>query len=476
MSPTTDATPETVEIRPQAGPQETFLSSSADIAIYGGSAGGGKSWSLLLEPLRHVANPNFGGVIFRRTSPQITNEGGLWDEAEKLYPLAGAKGMVGSLDWRFPSGANVSMRHLQHESNKYDWQGSQIAFLGFDELTHFTESQVFYLLSRNRSTCGVRPYVRATTNPDAGSWVKRFIAPWVDRGHPEPARSGELRHFVRVDGQITWVPAGTPDSKSVTFVRASVYDNRILLRLNPEYLATLKSLPPVERARLLDGDWDVKRDGVVYPGLIDCVYEPSSLAALPEGQAVGGMDFGFNHPFAALGAILDRDDVLWIHWERYRSGCTLPTHSEALPKGPRWWADPARPDSIVELRLAGHDVIPCVHQGKRPILEGIDRVSERIRTGRLKVSRDCQDLIRESQLYRYDPERPSELPVDADNHAADALRYLITGLDRGQAVLGRPKPATPEEVEAERLAAIEAAAKRRAEHLSIDNDDWWEGR
>src|SRR5580658_6295618 len=120
------------EIRPQPGPQEWFLSSCADIAIYGGAAGGGKSFGLLMEPLRHIANQHFGGVIFRRTSPQITNEGALWDEAGKLYPLLGAEARVGSLEYRFPAGASVSFRHLQHEATKFDWQGAQVPFIGFD--------------------------------------------------------------------------------------------------------------------------------------------------------------------------------------------------------------------------------------------------------------------------------------------------------------------------------------------------------
>src|ERR1700733_733767 len=103
-------------IRPQPGAQERFLSSSADIAIYGGAAGGGKSFALLMEPLRHIGNPEFGGVIFRRTSPQITNEGGLWDEAGKLYPLVGGDARVGNLEYRFPTESSISFRHLQHEA------------------------------------------------------------------------------------------------------------------------------------------------------------------------------------------------------------------------------------------------------------------------------------------------------------------------------------------------------------------------
>ena len=77
-------------LRPQEGPQEVFLCTPADIAIYGGAAGGGKTFALLLEALRHSANPGFGAVIFRRQSIQITQEGGLWDSSFEVY--GGIKG------------------------------------------------------------------------------------------------------------------------------------------------------------------------------------------------------------------------------------------------------------------------------------------------------------------------------------------------------------------------------------------------
>jgi Terminase large subunit, T4likevirus-type, N-terminal len=101
-----------VRIAPQPGPQSLFLSTPADIAIYGGAAGGGKTFAELIEPLRHVSNKDFGAVIFRRTTPQITNEGALWDESTKLYPLLDAKPNQGVLYWTFPSGATVSFKHL----------------------------------------------------------------------------------------------------------------------------------------------------------------------------------------------------------------------------------------------------------------------------------------------------------------------------------------------------------------------------
>lgn len=470
---------------PQPGPQETFLATPADIAIYGGAAYGGKSWALCYEPLRHVDNPGFGAVIFRRTAPQITNEGGLWDEAGKIYPLADAEPRVGTLDWIFPSGANVGFRHLQHEANKYDWQGTQVPLIGFDELTHFTESQFFYLISRNRSTCGVRPYIRATTNPDAGSWVKRFLAPWVDRKSPIRAASGELLWFVREDGKIVWgrtqaeLKARRPDlvPKSVTFIKATIWDNKIGMALDPGYLGNLQAQTPVEKARLLDGDWDVVNEGLVYPDFGRCVVEPEDWPAKLAGEAVGGIDWGFNNPFAALGATLDRDDVLWVGWERYGSRQTLSEHARALPRGVRWWADPAGADQVAELRAGGHDVVPCVHLGggrsasgetAGPLRSGIAQVTERIRSGRLRVQGGLGHLIGEAGQYRY--EGRTEKPIDRDNHALAALRYLVVGLDRGKAVTRRQPHA--EVAAAEAAEAAEAAA--RAEYYSIDNDQWWQ--
>ena len=268
-------TAEPVIIRPHTGPQERFLSTSADIAIYGGAAGGGKSWALLVEPLRHISNPQFGAVLFRKTYPEITNEGGLWDESEKIYPLIQATPKLADCEWIFPSGATVSFRHLQHDKDKLSWQGSQIPLLGFDELTHFSESQFWYLLSRNRSTCGVRPYVRATTNPDVDSWVAKLIEWWInqDTGYPIPERAGVVRWFIRRDDQLIWSDSpeelkaqyGDSEPKSLTFIPSKLEDNPTLLAKDPGYRANLLALPEVDRLRLLGGNWKVRlQAGMVF--------------------------------------------------------------------------------------------------------------------------------------------------------------------------------------------------------------------
>ncbi len=268
-------------IEPQVGYQQIALSSKADIVIGGAAAFVGKTFALLLDPLRHVTIPGFGGVIFRRTSVQIRNEGGLWDTSVKLYPLLNAEPRESSLDWKFPSGAKISFRHLEFEKNKYDWQGAQIPFLGFDELTHFTESMFFYLLSRNRSGCGVKPYVRATCNPDPESWVYKLISWWIDAdtGFPILERRGVVRYFIKYGHDYIWgdnydevydkaehiIKPMMADSglkkedfiKSITFVSGSIYDNKMGLQNDPSYPGNLLSQDEDTRRQLLEGRWKI---------------------------------------------------------------------------------------------------------------------------------------------------------------------------------------------------------------------------
>lgn len=285
------------EIIPQEGYQMRALSSSADIVIGGGAAGVGKTFTLLLEALRHSNKKNFGSVILRRTYPQIHAQGGLWDTSIELYSLIpGAKSKEVNSSWVFPSGSKLKFSHLQYEKNVYDWQGAQIPFIGFDELTHFSSTMFFYLLSRNRTTCGVKPYVRATCNPDPDSWVAEFISWWIDQdsGYPIPERNGIIRYFIRDDTDYIWgdtaqeciekamylvepmIARGGINPldlvKSMTFISGDIYDNKKLLDVNPEYLGNLMSQDSDTKAQLLEGNWKVRlddRDLYEYPKFMD---------------------------------------------------------------------------------------------------------------------------------------------------------------------------------------------------------------
>lgn len=280
-----------VIIRPQEGFQQKFLSSKADIVIGGGGAGGGKTYALLLDPLRSSQDPNFGAVIFRRTTPQIKNEGGLWDTSEELFPLLGAEPRYTSLQWLFPGGMKISFMHLEYEKDKMNHQGAQYPWIGFDELTHFTKGQFFYLMTRNRSPHGIPTSIRATCNPDPDSWVADLIKWWIDpeTGFPIPERDGVLRYFTVDSGHLVW--GDSPDEvvklcphifdnpafadidprtliKSLTFIRGSIYGNQKLIAKDPSYLASLLAQDDDIKSKLLDGNWKLVQDDLAI-----CDYE-----------------------------------------------------------------------------------------------------------------------------------------------------------------------------------------------------------
>jgi predicted phage terminase large subunit-like protein len=265
--------------RAQPGPQSQFIGTAADIAIYGGAAGGGKTYALLLEAARHIDNPEYGAVIFRREAVQITNEGGLFDTSAQIYSeIGGLPKFSPQHQWTFESGATITFSHLHTLLAVNDWQGSQIPLIGYDELTHFTAHQFWYMLSRNRSTCGVIPYIRATCNPDADSWVAELVDWYIDQetGYPISERSGIVRYFVRLDSKLIWARSRQEllldfpnlESKSFTFIPATLDDNQILLNADPGYKANLTALNRVERERLLNGNWKIKpQKGSYFPSL-----------------------------------------------------------------------------------------------------------------------------------------------------------------------------------------------------------------
>ena len=262
-----------IKLEPQAGPQTRFLASPADIVVYGGAAGGGKSFGLLLDPLRHFQNTKFGGVFFRKTAVQVRNQGGLWDESMQVYPLFKADPKESFLSWKFPKGMALKFSHLEYDKDVLNFQGAQIPWMGFDELTHFTKNQFFYMLSRNRSTSGVKPRIRATCNPDPDSWVKDFIRWWLDEKgeYPIQERSSKIRWFIRRNDEIVW--ANSPHEiheqfgygseivpKSATFIAAKLEDNKILMDKDPAYLGNLLAMNRVDRMRLRDGNWNVRAE------------------------------------------------------------------------------------------------------------------------------------------------------------------------------------------------------------------------
>ena len=307
-------------IRPQKGPQEQILASTADIVIGGGAAGGGKTYALLMDPLRWLsiiygipssAPPlDVQAVLFRRTMKQVTNPGGLWQESARIYgPANGVPRQTPTNRWNWKSGPhNLEIRfaHLERDITAYDWQGAQMHMVGFDELTLFSEWQFFYIITRLRTTdTRIKPYVRATTNPEADSWVKRLIQWWLDpeTGYAIQERGGVIRWFVRVGDEIHWGDSpedlrdfsdgegGAIPPISMTFIPAKLSDNKKLMESNPEYRSKLLMQNEVDRERLLYGNWNIRPTAGLYfqRGKVEVVdVAPANLRMIVRGWDLAG--------------------------------------------------------------------------------------------------------------------------------------------------------------------------------------------
>jgi predicted phage terminase large subunit-like protein len=236
--------------------------------VYGGAAGGGKSFFQSYRAAKHHQVKGYSAALFRRTFTMLQGSGSLWDECMGFYPELGASYTTRPLEFTWPHPSRVEFRHLQHEKSAEDHKSKQYAYIGFDEATDFTGRQFTFMLSRLRTTCGVPTQICLTTNPDPDSYLRTWVDWYISAdGTPDPTRSGKIRYFVRVKDEIVWGDSRAELRKyvdhpsevmSFCFIAASIFDNAILLEKDPSYLAKLKSLPDVERARFLGGNWDVK--------------------------------------------------------------------------------------------------------------------------------------------------------------------------------------------------------------------------
>ncbi len=268
----------TETIGPISHKQELFMHSKADVTIFGGAAGSGKSEIGVIDFLKHTDIPGFVGLITRRTIPQLKGPGGMHSKCKHYFnKVYGANGYI----WRekdgkfiFPSGAEIFLKHYQTEADFINYQGVEANHFLIDEGTQFTQPMVSYIMSRMRGPkCpSVLPHLKITCNPD----VDHFLRKWVDwyllpNGRPNVDKDGILRYFGMSKGEYVFGntledvmrATGNDDPEKVltyTFISANVYDNPVVMEVNPKYVAWLEGLPTVERERLLHGNWN-SREG-----------------------------------------------------------------------------------------------------------------------------------------------------------------------------------------------------------------------
>lgn len=417
---------ENVIFQPNDGPQTDFLAAGETDVLYGGAAGGGKSYAMLVDPLRFAHRSAHRALILRRSMPELRE---LIDKSRELYPKAfpGCKYREVEKLWNFPSGAKIEFGFLERDADVYRYQGQAYSWIGFDEITHLpTEFSWNYLASRLRTTDPeITPYMRCTANPGGSG------ALWVKKRYINPSPYNES--FMGNDG-ITR-----------KFIPARLNDNPYLAS-DGRYEQMLKSLPPTQRRQLLEGNWEIS-EGAAFTEFDRefHVIEPFEIPL--HWERVKGLDYGYASESACVWAAIDPNDgTLIVYRELYRKGLLATELAEMLtnmelsdPMSVRGVLDTAcwsrtgttGPTVAETLIQAGHKLRPA----DKNRIAGKIQIHEHLKlqdTGRprMQMFNTCPNLIRELQSIPLDKNNPEDVNTHASDHAYDALRYLIMSRPR----------------------------------------------
>ena len=408
------------------GPQTDFLAADEKDVLYGGAAGGGKSYAMLVDPLRYAHKKAHRALILRRSMPELRE---MIDKSRELYPQAfpGAKFREVEKLWNFPSGAKIEFGFLERDADVYRYQGQAYSWIGFDEITHLpTEFSWNYLASRLRTTDPeIKTYLRCTANPGGvgSQWVKKR---YVDSNDYN-------KSFVGHDGLTR------------KFIPAKLADNPYLAE-DGVYEQMLKSLPPTQRQQLLEGNWDVA-EGAAFTEFDPKVHVITPFALPLHWERTKGIDYGYASESCCLWGTIDiNDGTLIIYRELYRKGLTgeelatiitdMETEDPFSVAGvldTAAWANTGTTGPTVgeSLVRAGHKLRRADKnrvQGKVQIHEFL-KVQENGRP-RLQIFNTCPNLIRELQSIPLSKNNPEDVDTHASDHAYDALRYMIMGRPR----------------------------------------------
>ena len=445
--------------------QMEMLRRGEDEVFVGGSAGGGKSEVLVINPLRQVHIPDSRALILPKTYKELEE---LLGKAERYYPKTFPKARFNGskYTWTFPSGAKIEFGNLEHEKDKYKYQGRAFDTIEFDELTHFQFNEYIYLGSRNRPN-GPGTHVSRMSSGNPGGighgWVKdRFVT----------AAKPTERIWERVE--IVW-PDGHVEVQHLSrvFIPSSLFDNKILLENDPAYRARLASMPEKERNALLYGDWDSYAgmffdDFRVTPDLRMAaamgfkesesqlqrerrfvhVIEPFEI---PKDWTIyRSFDWGSRKPFSVGWWAVDYDGVAYRILEMY--GCT-----DTPNTGVKWtavkvaeeikkvenehrWLKGKRIHGVADTAIWIEDGGPSIAEmmQKRGVwfekadkqrLPGWEQVHYRLSFDEqgypmMYVFSNCKAFIRTLPTLQYDETKTEDLDTDGEDHVADEVRYF----------------------------------------------------
>jgi len=407
---------------PNEGPQMDFLAAPEKDVLYGGAAGGGKSFAMLIDPLRYCHFKEHRALILRRSMPELRE---LIDKSRELYPKAfqGAKFKEVEKIWYFPSGAKVEFGFLERDADVYRYQGQAYSWIGFDEITHLpTEFSWNYLASRLRTTNPeLDTYLRCTANPGGvgAGWVKKR---YIDPSDPNTS-------FVGHDGLTR------------RFVPAKLQDNPFLAK-DGEYERMLLSLPAVQRKQLLEGNWDIS-EGAAFAEFDPNIHVITPFDIPSWWERVKGIDYGYASESCCLWAAIDPDDkTIIVYRELYQKGLTGEALADRITEmeasevksiqgvldTAAWSRTGYTGPTIGEiLQRKGHKLRRADKNRVAGKIQIHEHLRQRLDTGRPKLQffSNCINTVKEIQGLPLSKTNTEDVDTHAQDHAYDALRYLI---------------------------------------------------
>ncbi len=411
--------------------QAAFFAARARHIAYGGARGGGKSWAMRRKfVLLAFRYSGLNLLLLRRTLPELT-ENHVRPLQEELNGVA-----VYNQTQRvflFPNGSRIKLGYCDRESDVYQYQGQEYDVIGMEEATHFTESQMQFLTTCNRSVrSDFSPRMYYTCNPGGvgHGWVKRLF---LDRDYRQAERAEDY-----------------------LFIPARITDNPILLERNPAYLITLQNLPEHLRKAHLDGNWDVLA-GQYFQEFDRDRHVVAPFPIPSRWKRFRGMDWGYNDPCCVLWFAAAPDGRLYVTRELYRRqvlGSDIAKEVATLSCGESIAYTVASPDAWQQRGLKGvegESIAEVFAKGGVPLLPadnarvvGWQRVHEMLAdapdgTPRLQIFSTCQNLIRTLPLLTFDQRDAEDVSDNCEDHAPEALRYGLMSRPRCPAPPA-PKP------------------------------------
>ena len=437
-----------VIFKPNAGPQTDFLAAGEREVLYGGSAGGGKSYAMLADPLRYMGHPSFSGLLLRHTTEELRE---LIYKSQEIYPRiwSGIKWSERKMQWVAPSGARLWMSYLDRDDDVLRYQGLAFSWIGFDELTQWATPFAWnYMRSRLRSTAPDLPiFMRATTNPGGRGhhWVKKMFI--------DPSPYGKKFDATDIEtGEVLKYPAGHEKAGRSLFKRrfipARLSDNPYLAEQG-DYEAMLLSLPEQQRRQLLDGDWDIK-EGAAFTEFDRNIHTIEPFRIPSNWVKFRACDYGYGSKSGVLWFAVSPSEQLIVYRELYVSkvlatdladmileaeagdgnikygvldsslwhkrGDTGPSLAEQMiMRGCRW-----RPSD----RSKGSRV-----SGKNEIHRRL-QVDEFTEEPRLVFFDNCSNITAQLPALPIDKKNPEDIDTHSEDHLYDALRYGIMSRPR----------------------------------------------